>query len=188
MSDMLHPVYEFRPLPDAFPQNCRGDDVFRFADGQWLPDDGEYDIAFVSKNFCLMVELPYQRNIIWSWTTGHWSAFEARHPRGNAWHYMLRDGETEWGGQWGRDLHPNRKAGDKGMSRQCGLYHSSNGLHVNFELDDRHIAAGLVRDKETKQVVIFPAVPRCMYCGDDASNASFRCLSAPATLEEQADA
>src|SRR5690606_33850230 len=113
MATMLHPVYEFRPLPDAFPTNfCRGKEVFRYADGQWLPDDGEYDIAFVSGPFCLMVELPYQRNIIWSWLTGHWQANEPRHPHGNPWHYMLREGETEWGGNWGRDNHPNRRAGD----------------------------------------------------------------------------
>lgn len=180
MAQLLHPVYEFRPLPEAFPTRCRGNEVFRYADGQWLPDDGEYDIAFVSGPFCLMVELPYQRNIIWSWLTGHWQANEPRHPRGNPWHYMLREGEAEWGGNWGRDNHPNRRAGDVGMSRQCGIHGCSNGLHVSFKLNDKHIAAGLVRDRETKQVLTFPAVPCCMYCGDDASKAWFRCEALPA--------
>lgn len=168
MSDLLHPVYEFRPLPDAFPQRTRGEDVFRFADGEWVADDGEYDIAFVCGNFCLMVELPYQRNTIWQWTTGHWSGFEPKHPRGNAWHYMLRDGETDFGGDWGRDRHPNSKAGKAGMNRQCGIYHCSNGLHVEFHLGDPHIAAGLVRDRDTKKVVTFPDIPCCIYCGDNA--------------------
>jgi hypothetical protein len=164
--ELLHPVYEFRPLPDAFPRRW-DQDVLRFADGQWLPDDGEHDIAFVSDVFCLMVELPYQRNILWSWTTGHWSSFEAKHPRGNAWHHMLRDGEAEWGGDWGRALHQNRKAGDAGMNRQCGIHHSATGLHVRFQLDDKHIAAGMVRERDSKRVLTFPAKPCCMYCGDD---------------------
>lgn len=159
----LVPVYEFRPLPDAFRQ---GWPVLRYADGAWLEDDGEYDIAFLSHNVCLYVEVPYQRNIVWSWTSDHWSANEPRHPRGNAWHYMLRDGETEWGGDWGRSLHQNTKAGDSGMNHACSKWRSASGRHVEFNLKDPHIAAGLLRERETGQIVTPPDKPICMYCGE----------------------
>jgi len=169
MTQNLHfPVYEFRPIGTSFGHTW-DNEVRRYAGGEWILDDGEHDLAFVCGNVCVYVDLPYQKNIIWSWTTGHWSAFEPGHPRGNAWHYMLRDGETEWGGNWGKDYHPNRKAGDSGMSRQCGIHRSSTGEHVKFHLDDPYIAAGLLRDRDTKEVVKFPSVPCCMYCGDNAT-------------------
>jgi hypothetical protein len=172
MSELLRPVYEFRPLADAFPTRTRGNSISRFADGEWIEDDGEYDIAFAVGNFCLMVEHPYRRNIIWKWTTGHWSGFEPKHPNGNAWHYMLREGEAAFGGNWGRDNHPNTLAGRSGMGRQSSKHGCCNGLHVEFTLNDPHIAAGLVRDRETKEIVMFPEVPRCMYCGEMAANAA----------------
>ncbi len=156
------PVYEFRPLRDFL----HGGPLLRYADGKWIPDDGEYDLAFVQPSFCYMVEIPYQKNIDWSWTTVHWSAYQKGHPRGNAWHYMLRDGETDWGGDWGSYKHPNRRAGDSGMSKACSIGGGcANGRHVEFKLDDPHIAAGLLRERDTKLVVHFPERPICMYCG-----------------------
>lgn len=161
---MLHPVYEFRPLPSVLRP---GFETYRFADGQWIEDDGEYDLAFVNHNVCWMVDLPYQRNIVWSWIDGHWTGNEPRHPRMNPWHYMLRDGETEWGGPWDRDQHPNVAAGRSGMSWACAKYRCANGRSVKFHLGDKHIAAGLVRERDGKCVLTFPPKLRCMYCGDD---------------------
>lgn len=162
--ELLHPVYEFRPLPTVLRP---GFETYRFADGQWIADDGEYDLAFVNHNVCWMVELPYQRNIVWSWLTGDWRGSEHRHPRSNPWHYMLREGTTEWGGNWGSDDHPNAKAGRSGMSFACAQHRCANGRHVKFHLGDRHIAAGLVRERDSKRLLTFPKKPCCMYCGDD---------------------
>lgn len=174
----LWPAYEFRPHMEwlrnssSWPRDVT--DLHRFNDGQWVKDDGEYDLAFVSvdRGFCLMVEVPYQRNILWSWLTGPWWAGgPAAHPvyrrsiSPNPWHYMLRPGEKEWGGEWGRDQHENRRAGEAGMSWVCSQRGAARGRHVEFHLGDPHIAAGLLRRRDTKEVVIFPDPPVCMYCG-----------------------
>lgn len=163
--NQLHPVYEFRPLPGAI--GGYGD-LMRWKDGEWIPDDGEYGLAFSQGNTCLSVSLPYQKNIICQWYSKHWSGHEPKHPGGNAWHYMLRTGETAWGGNWGRDKHPNTVAGDKGISALSAKHRCANGRHVEFNLRDKHIRAGLVRNAETKEVLHFPASPKCMYCADNA--------------------
>lgn len=162
----LWPVYEFRPLPQH-----SGAMVLRYAGGEWLPDDGEWDIAFVSYMGCapygLGVNLPYQRNIVWSGLTTHWRGHQARHPRGgNPWHYMLRAGQTEWGGDWGRDAHLNTRAYEAAMNKCCSLNRCANGRGPEFKLGDPYVAAGFLRDRETKEVVKFPEPPHCMYCGD----------------------
>jgi hypothetical protein len=163
-AEMLWPVYEFRPLP----RDTRST-VLRYADGQWLPDDGEWDLAFVAYGWGaplgIYVDLPYQRNIVWRGLTSHWSADNHDHPRANPWHYMLRDGETEWGGPWGRARHPNRRAGNAAMDKCCAINRCANGTGPQFELGDPYIAAGLIRERNSKRLVTFPAAPSCMYCG-----------------------
>lgn len=165
----LWPVYEFRPLPE----HSRGT-VLRYADGAWIADDGEWDVAFVSYGASaplgLYIRLPYQRNIIWSGLTSHWSDSVHEHPRANPWHYMLRDGETEWGGSWNRDAHPNERAGRSAMSKCCALNRCANGRGPEFRLGDPYISAGLVRERETKAVVQFPEKPVCVFCGDGWSD------------------
>lgn len=158
MKPAIFPVYEFRPLPDIRP-------LFRYNGGKWTPDDGEYDLAFVANNFCLYVEVPYQKNILWNWCKGgDWGARVQEHPNGNAWHYMLRDGAKNWGGDWGRDKHENEIASRSCMTYACDLYGASNGRGVSFELFDPTIAAGLVRERDTKKIVTFPESFQCMYC------------------------
>ena len=172
MKKLVWPVYEFRPLPGGF-----AGDVLRYADGKWIPDDGEYDIAFIgdwrsgegwSFPACLMFEPPYQKNIICSWLTTHWTGAVKEHPRGNPWHYALREGKKEWGGDWGRDSHPNYAAGRSGMSERASRGGCSNGVHIEFHPDDKHIAAGLLRERETKKIFEWPTGMRCIYCGAES--------------------
>lgn len=165
----LNAVYEFRPLP----WNFRGE-FRRYAGGEWIADDGEYDIAFIGRGawhgapICLYFEPAYQRNIIAGWLTGHWTSSVRAHPSGNPWHYALRDGTSEWGGDWGRGQHENRRAGDKGMSKMSGETGFSNGrlIEPTRPSNSGHIAAGLVRNRETKAVLVYPTSPVCMYCGE----------------------
>lgn len=158
----LWPVYEFRPL---FGNEARGREILRYNGGLWTPDDGEYDLAFACLQVVTYVDLPYQRNIVWQGTTGHWSGFDADHPRGNAWHYMTRDGADIHRGRWPREAHPNKRAGDSGMSAMCSKYRSASGRGVRFEDSDPTIKAGLLRERETKRVVTAPAIRVCCYCG-----------------------
>jgi len=157
------PVYEFRPLP----QDVEG--ILRYNNGEWLEDDGEYDIAFANPidGRAYMFQVPYRKGILWSWVKdGKWGAFVAEHPRGNAWHYMLREGETEWGKSWPRYNHVNHKAGKKAMSRGIKDRCSCSGSGPEFHINDPYIAAGLLRVKDTKETIVFPEVFKCMYCGD----------------------
>jgi len=169
MSKVERPVYEFRPLSDVFKGPVR-----RYADGKWIDDDGEYDIAFIGQCWapvCLYVEHSYQRNIVAGWLTSHWSCRNNRHPNANPWHYVLREGETEWGGDWGRERHLNYRAGSSGMDKMRSENSCSNGWHVDLkDPTDAHIAAGLVRDRDTKEIFTFPKRLVCMYCGDEFSH------------------
>lgn len=162
MGNELWPVFEFRPLPDGGVRT-----LYRYAGGLWIPDDGEWDISFYGDYMAYYVEIPYQKNILWKWTTQHWSGFEPQHPGGNAWHYYLRGGETDWGGQWDRYAHENERVGRLAMSECCSKYHCANGRAVEFKLDDPYMFHGLVRNRETKEIVVPPSEPECMYCGLD---------------------
>jgi hypothetical protein len=161
----LNAVYEFRPLPGFFNGEFR-----RYADGAWIADDGEYDIAFISSwgaPIHLYFEPSYQRNIVGSWVDGHWGAHERRHPRGNAWHYALRADTTDWGGDWGRERHENYRVSRKAADKLCSETSCANGRSVEpTRMTDPHILAGLVRNRDTKAVLILPHEPVCMYCGD----------------------
>lgn len=161
----LWPVFEFRPLPSQMHGT-----VLRYAKGEWLPDDGEWDIAFVSYGMGaplgLGVELPYQRNIIWSGLTSHWAAQNHKHPGSNPWHYMLRDGETQWGGVWGRDQHLNERAMRAAMGKCCAINGCANGWGPAFRDGNPWIEAGMVRERDTKRIVRPPERRQCMYCDD----------------------
>lgn len=165
-SPMMFPVYEIRP-----PENYFYGDVYRYAGGMWIPDDGEWDLAFAclaGPPICLYVDLPYQKNILWSWTTGHWSKREQRHPRGNAWHYMLREGTHDWGGSWERDRHPNTIAGRNGMDLVCRNRGCANGRSAELQDDNDIMLAGCMRCHDTKELVVVPKTKLCMYCGPTA--------------------
>lgn len=157
------PVYEFKLLPSSI-----SGDVLRYADGAWLPDDGQYDIAFIGVDspFCYYIDHGYQKNITFGWFTKHWSSREPRHPDCNAWHYALAYGETEWGGDWGRERHENSRVSRKGMDKVASRMGCANGRGIKLTNKDPHIDAGLVRDRVTKEIFKQPSNPVCMYCGD----------------------
>ena len=157
-------VYEIRPLP-----NFR--EVRRYANGKWIEDDGEWDLAFIGLDdfapVCYMFEPDYQKNIKWSYCEGmNWQAHNPKHPRGNAWHYELIKGQTVWGGDWGRDSHPNYIAGRLGMDENCKRYSCSNARHAEFQIYNPFIKLGLLREEETQRIIKFPEAINCMYCGE----------------------
>lgn len=165
MSNLVWPAFEFRPLPGFFKQP-----PLRYAEGRWIEDDGEYDTCFIGswggENYSLYFNPPYQRNIVLSWLTTHWTQRVVGHPRnGNPWHYALREGATECGGDWGAYNHPNRRAGDAGMSKVASQFGCANGRHIELKPNDPHIAAGLLRNRESKEVFRFADGLTCMYCG-----------------------
>ena len=159
-SQTCWPTYEFRPLPDW----VKGV-VHRYADGAWIVDDGQYDLAFVMPTDAMFygIALPHHRNILWSWITRSWHDSEPLHPRQNAWHYMLREGATDWGDDWSRQSHPNTRALDDARDWLCRTRSCANGHHVEFNPANSIICAGLLRECDTKEPVAPPSSLKCMY-------------------------
>ena len=161
MAKPKFPVYEFRPQFKA---------QFRYADGLWLVDDGNtYDLAFVDK-----LDYPratyfshhFRKAILWTWVkNGKWYVNVKKHPGGNAWHYMLRPGNKDLDAGWNICEHPNQIAKESAMSKCFELFGCANGRAVERQINDPYIAAGLVREVETKKILRFPKIFNCMYCG-----------------------
>jgi len=158
----LFPVYELRPLPNS-------GEWLRWNNGNPIKDDGEWDLAFMNVGngppIVIYVSLAYKTNLLWSWVkNGQWGIDVPEHPDANAWHRITTDGK-ETNGSWDRDKHPNTIAGDKAMSWQSSRHGCSNGRHAEFYINNEWIEAGLLRNKETKEVVVFPEIFDCIYCG-----------------------
>ena len=157
------PVYEFRPLPEML------NGIYRYANGEWIVDDGEHDIAFalLQKSMALGFDVPSRENIIWSWAKNNqWWDHISTHPGGNAWHYMLREDEKDWGDCWSKYEHLNFKAKENAMKFVVSKNRSACGSGPEFHINDPYIAQGLVREKETQKIVEFPDILDCMYCGE----------------------
>lgn len=157
------PIYEFRP------DKILSGKILRYNNGLWTPDDGEYDIAFMSPDEVqyACVSLPYHLNLMWSWCLGgNWGAHVPEHPKENPWHYMTTDG-NKWESPWsGRCLHPNIKVADEASTKLASMKSCANGNGVNFNVLDKTIAAGLLRRVDTKEVVVPPKIFKCCYCGE----------------------
>jgi hypothetical protein len=157
-----NPIYEFRPLKEG--------KYLRYADGKWIEDDGEYDLAFVGiSDTCMAWYFRHSNrpNILWSWCKGsRWQAKVENHPNGNAWHYMLKEGKTGWGDCWNKQGHPNEIAGNSAMNKCCELYSCANGRGPEMYILNPYIKAGLVRERDTKKILTFPEKFNCMYCGE----------------------
>lgn len=163
MEQLLFPIYEFRPDKISGATN-----LIRYNNGNWIKDDGEFDIAFVSMNqpLAFYVNMPYQKNLAWSWCKNmDWGAYVSKHPNGNAWHYMSRDGSNDiWEG-WDRNNHPNEIAGRLAMNKCSETRGCANGRGVEFNVSDETIKSGLLRLVETKEIIKAPKIFECCYCG-----------------------
>ncbi|MCK4795425.1 MAG: hypothetical protein KAV87_67470, partial [Desulfobacteraceae bacterium] len=80
-------------------------------------------------------------------------------------HYMYVKGKKQLGRSWDKDKHPNEIAGRSGMNFMAKKHSCSNGRSVNFNPTDKHILAGLVRNRETKEIIKPPEIFDCIYCG-----------------------
>lgn len=156
------PIYEFRP--DKLTSNK----LLRYNNGNWVEDDGEYDLAFIDFTTLNVyyVNLPYRKNLQWSWVKdGKWAAYVRKHPNGNAWHYMTKNGEKHIEDTWERDKHPNIIAGNLAMNKLSSIKGCANGNGVEFNILDETINVGLLRILNTKKIVKIPENFNCIYCG-----------------------
>ena len=164
------PVYEFRPIdlkPEHIHELYRWDDIER----RLIPDDGEYGIAFAKHPIIYEVFMPYYTGKGWSWCLhGRWDTnvrdIYPEHPNGNAWHHEYFDQKINWNK---RDEHPNVRVWDEIISylesidQGWGAY---NGYGCEmYHIHDPYIDRGLIRRKDTKEIVVYPRYIDCMYCG-----------------------
>ena len=155
-------IFEVRPPSSAT-------SVFRYNNGLWTPDDGEWDVAFYGYNtapFAWYMSLPYYANYQWGFLTTHWGAKVKGHPRGNAWHYVTADdeafaGRTFWDA---RSRHVNTRAGDSAMFRMASIAGCANGDGAAFEPHNSFIQEGRVRLQRTGELVQPPPDGKCVYC------------------------
>lgn len=152
-----HLVYEFRPIKPL-------DKCLRYNNGRWTPDDGEYDLAFVGYWGAPMGVYIHIRGNNIAWKMREWDNILINHREGTQWHYMLDGGREVV--DVNKDAHPNEAAGRSAMDKCCEIYRCANGDGPNFCVGDNHIAAGLVRERESKAIVTFPKIFNCMYCGE----------------------
>ena len=146
------PVYVMRPM--FLP-------LYRYANGKWIEDDGEWDLAFITRNgdtgawYVEYVDMPYYLGLLW----------KVRYQ--GQWHYMLDSRYKHWVYWKDRYRHPNIVAGNSGIDYcikklKCGAV---NGTGPEFQLGDKYIRLQLVRYQETGEVVTFPSTFTCSKCG-----------------------
>lgn len=166
MSWITDNQFEFRPLPEE----SKG--LLRYANGTWIDDDGEWDMAFISGKeyvefpYTICLEMPNPANLLWSYVHhGNWRTHIAEHPNGKAWHYMTTNGKI-YSGTWKQNKHINEIVHDIATSKCLELHGCANGHGPEFRILDPYIKAGLVRIKGTEEIVKFPKIFKCCFCGD----------------------
>ena len=177
---LLNEVLVFRPTDAPIEDTVittsgyqhKGQGLLRYADGKWIPDDGEPDLAFVHGVFAYGVKMPYSTNILWSWrdldlSLSYLPENLHRHTRG--WHY-LTIGNTHWEDyRWGgfgegRDKHPNTLAHNSAMSKCCSFHGCANGRGPELTLPNVWIERGLLWVKSTMEPIKPPDNPVCFLC------------------------
>jgi len=162
-----YPVYEFRPYEGGFNSerfSLKQDEVLRYAKGAWIPDDGQYDLAFIIPNhfIAMFIDIPYKTNIKWSLVN-----LSRRHIDGTPWHYQLRGGYylQEWDSS-NRIQHPNLIASASAISKLTSIQGCANGYGVDItDVGDPTLCNGLVRNVETKKPLVPPKSVTCTFCG-----------------------
>lgn len=160
MKTRTETTYEFRPLYEG--------KMLRYNGGDWIPDDGEYDLAFIECDNPIWhgIDIPSRPTIVWRWCKNmNWTAHVQEHPNGNAWHYLTTDSKP-WGGSWDVDKHPNELANREASSMCCYMNHCANGRCVDFNITNDTIQAGLLREVSTKKIIKPPKIFKCCYCGE----------------------
>jgi len=146
---LLEKIYVFRPLPEMLKGK-----VWRYAEGKWVPDDGEPDLAFISDFYAFFVDLPDLDNILWSW----WD--EER----QVWHYHVLNPKKSYGDRWGIENHPNYIAGREAMRKCCEIFKCANGTGPYIHQPNEYIDRSLLWIKHTMEPVVPPEAPVCFKC------------------------
>ncbi len=181
---LLNETFVFRPF-----NSCEGRGItattnkyeharqglFRYADGQWLPDDGEYDLAFAQGVFALGVTLPDYSNSVWGWfdmgLTKSWLPEQLhKYARG---HHSCTINNTPLSQDyhWENSHHPNKVAMKSAMDKVCSLCGCANGRGAYLTSEHKDsvpwLAEKQVLIQSTMQPVLIPENPACYLCLDN---------------------
>jgi len=153
---VIEKTYIFRPVlrRSEYLNEC-----YRYANGRWIEDDGEFDLAFIGINklgvsFAFYVELPYYRNLLWTFR----ECKEEEHDI--EWHYMIKGEKLE---DWWEYDHPNVKAKYEASDEGLRRWGCANGRMVEFMIGDPHIALEVLRTIDG-EVAQFPSHFYCNKC------------------------
>jgi hypothetical protein len=183
INPLLNETLIFRPL-DNYNENFPTR-TLRYANGEWIPDDGQFDLAFIQGNNVLSVNLPSYSNLLWSWTdydlTKKWLP-EHLHRNIKGWHETTID-NTPLSEEYVRfkfsnsDTHPNAIAHRSAMEKCCEIYHCANssgtsitdanrGINKYFPTDE-YIKRRLLRIQRTNEPVVIPEKLECYLCANN---------------------
>lgn len=152
-----------------------GQGLLRYAEGKWIQDDGEPDLAFVHGVFAYGVSLPYSTNILWSWRDIDLSRSFLPKDLQNftrGWHYQTVN-NTHWEDYYwgsfgtGRDKHPNTIAYEDAMHKCSSIHGCANGRGIDLTIDNEWIKRGLLWVQATMQPINAPVNPICFLCLDN---------------------
>lgn len=145
INPLLKETFIFRPL-------VKHENMLRYAEGSWVPDDGLPDMAFVYYDDFPAVEyvrMPHSTNILWEWC----ELFESK----MVWHYCTTNNQN-----WGnyrfeeRDRHPNEIASRSGFDKCCSLYSCANGRSISLTGDNEYVKLGKLTIQSTGKPVTKP--------------------------------
>lgn len=169
---LLKEVFVFRPT---------GKVDLRYANRNWIPDDGEPDLAFVSGNLAFYVNMPYYTNLLWAWNdrslSESWVADSLKRDV-TPWHYYTIGNEPWEDHHWDeRVSHPNEIAGRGAMDKCCSYYGCANGRGVYLDQEDECMKRGQLWIKRTMEVVKPPPNPICFLCLNNGREHIIRALN-----------
>lgn len=181
---LLKEVFVFRPFEGSEERGItvttsgyqhQSQGLLRYAQGQWIPDDGAYDLAFAYGVFAYGINLPDYTNIIWSWydigLTLSWLP-ERLHEYASG-HHLYTIGNTPFNQDyhWDNSQHPNEVAFKSAMDKVCSIHHCANGrgAHLTSERKDDvpWLREKRVLIQSTMQPVLIPENPICYLCLDN---------------------
>jgi len=178
---LLKETFIFRPFnrcegsgitatPYKYKHESQG--LLRYADGQWIPDDGEYDLAFAHGVFAYYVSLPDYSNVIWTWRDIELTKSflpEYLHKYTKAHHIHTADNLPMR--HWDNNQHPNEIAGESAMHKVSSIHGCANGRGA-YLCSESPSGAPWLKEKRillqsTMQPVLMPENPICYLCSDN---------------------
>jgi hypothetical protein len=188
---LIDETFIFRPLGIKNSTN-----TLRYADGKWIPDDGEFDLAFVIGTQAFYVEIPNFTNLLWSWSDGEltkkWLP-EYLHRNFKHWHYMTV-GNTHLEDEYTRytfpddDKHPNAIAKKSAMDKCCELHNCASGNAIRIDdgqydinqytKANEYIKRELLRIKRTGEPIKIPEKLECVLCANNGHGHLLEALKA----------